>query len=632
MPQKLRLLFPSFAIYLLLLIGYALYLPGQQGVFYFDDEVNLRGLSQVENGKTALTFIATNPAGSFSRPIALASFLLNLGDWPVNPQGFLYINILIHLLNGVLLAWFTLRLVRLIRPELAERAEWIAISAAGLWLLLPLLASTSLIIIQRMTSLCAAFVLAGLLSYVIGLSWEATGRVVKGRLLQVFGIGLGTLLAVLSKENGALLPLYALILEATVLAGVITLSVLRRWRMVLLALPPLALFSYLSTILSPAAFASRDFTLTERLLTQPVILWDYLRLALLPRASAFTPFHDDYPIFHSLLHPPVAALAILAWLIVFGLAVWRRRRWPWFALAALWYLGGHALESSALPLELYFEHRNYVPLMGFMLVLAWFAWTAAGTWWRIAPVLLASYMLMLGVVLWQTTSLWGDPLIAGEIWVAHHETSSRAQQFLAERYWLKHDPDTAYQLLIRAAVKNPERIDLSMQALKLACETDQITRVKLDYDRTVSRLSSGRFSNATLGALSQMIDLHEQQRCSSLSDADMHRMLDGLLVNPRYQMGDTLNYLHHMKAQVYRRQKDLDGTIQQLKAAFDAKPDVETAAIIVGTFLSAGLHNEALAYITVARNRMPTNPVLRSQWMELLDQLQLLTQSSAASS
>ena len=110
--------------------------------------------------------------------------------------------------------------MRLAQPKLApQRAEWIAVSTAALWLLSPLLASTSLIIIQRMASLCATFVLAGLLFYLIGLSWEVSGRVKRGRWLQAGGIGLGTLLAVLAKENGILLSLYALILEGTVLAA-----------------------------------------------------------------------------------------------------------------------------------------------------------------------------------------------------------------------------------------------------------------------------------------------------------------------------------------------------------------------------------------------------------------------------
>ena len=622
MIAKLRSALPGLGFWLLLMAIYGLYLPGQQGALHFDDEINLRGLSQVQTGGSALIFVTSGEAGDLSRPIALASFLLNIGDWPQNPPGFLYINILIHLLNGALLAWLVLRLIRLIRPELAQRTEWIAFSTAGLWLLSPLLVSTSLIIIQRMASLCATFMLAGLLTYLIGLSWEAAGRVIKGRCLQAVGIGLGTLLAVLSKENGVLLSLYALILEVTVLAGVGALAAWRRWRMILLALPPLALLIYIADRLSPAAFAARDFTLTERLLTQPIILWDYLRLALLPQTFAFTPFHDDYPIAHGLLDPPIALLAIAAWLIVFVWAVWQRRRWPWFALAVFWYLGGHALESSVLPLELYFEHRNYMPLIGSMMALAWLAWTATGTWRRIAPALLAAYALMLAVVLWQTTSLWGQQLLAGEIWAIHHPASPRAQQFLAQRYVLIGEQNTAYKVLSHAARDNPARIDLAIQALQLACDAGRETEVNEDYARAASRLATGVFGNAALSALSILIDLREQQRCASLSNQDMHRMLDALLNNPRYQAAHARHHLHHMKARLYRQEKDLDRTVHHLDAAFRAKPEIGTALITIGTFLSAGLHQEALTYLTTVRQQAPANPVLRSQWMTLLDQLE----------
>ena len=41
-----------------------------------------------------------------------------------------------------------------------------------------------------------------------------------------------------------------------------------------------------------------------------------------------------------------------------------------FALAVLWYLGGQLIESSSVMLELYFEHRNYTPLIGIVLAVA----------------------------------------------------------------------------------------------------------------------------------------------------------------------------------------------------------------------------------------------------------------------
>lgn len=613
---------PGFVFWVLLGITWALYVPGQTGTFHFDDEINLRGLALVEDTGSALVFIAGGEAGPLGRPVSLASFLLNVGDWPDNPQGFLSVNILIHLLNGALLAWFALRLVRLTRPELAARSEWLAVSAAALWLLFPVLASTQLLAIQRMTSLSATFVLGGLIAYVVGLSWEAAGRAARGRCLQAAGVGLGTFLAAFSKENGALLPLYALVLEATVLASVGGIAAWRRWRMTFLALPVMLLFGYLAAHLSPTAFSARDFTLTERMLTQPIILWDYLRLTLLPRANVFSPFHDDYGVAQTLLDPPAALVAVLAWVAVLGVALWQRRRWPLLALAVLWYLAGHALESSALPLELYFEHRNYLPLVGPAIALAWLAWTATESWRRMAPALLTTYLFMLAALLWQTTSLWGEPLLAAEIWAIDKPASPRAQQFLAQRYVLLGEPGTAYKVLSRASSANTERIDLALQTLQLACADGRESAVREDYRRVLPRLTHGPFGNASLSTLSVILDLREDGRCTALADDQMHRMLDDLLGNPRYQSGHSRSHLHHMKARLYRNAKSLDGTAHHLELAFNAQPDIGTAVVMIGTLVSGGLREEALAFLDGVRDRAPTHPLLRSQWMRLLDQLE----------
>ena len=56
MPSKVITALPGFTLWLLLAVGYALYLPGQHGMFNFDDSVNLKGLADVQDGWTALRF------------------------------------------------------------------------------------------------------------------------------------------------------------------------------------------------------------------------------------------------------------------------------------------------------------------------------------------------------------------------------------------------------------------------------------------------------------------------------------------------------------------------------------------------------------------------------------------------
>lgn len=627
MRPKIALLLPGFAVWLLLVVGYALYLPGQDGMFNFDDSVNLKGLANVRDGWSTLVFLVTGEAGTLSRPVALASFLLNWNDWPSTPQGFLYINILIHLLNGALLTWLTLRLVYLVQPpQPAQRPEWIAVSTAALWLLSPLLASTSLIIIQRMASLCATFVLAGLLVYLVGLSWEASGRGKRGRWLQAGGIGLGTLLAVLTKENGVLLSLYALILEGTVLAGVTELGAARRWRMRLLAAPPLLLVVYIAltwpTMMT--SYAGRDFTLGQRLMTETVILWDYLRLALLPRPVAFSPFNDDYPVVRNLFEQPWALVALLAWLVTAALAFQRRRRWPLFALAVFWYLGGHALESTVLPLELYFEHRNYLPLIGPVLALCWSVWTLQtdSAPRRIALIILGSYTLLLATMLWQLTTLWGQPLIAAELWARRHPTSPRATHFLATSHLAVGKVNTARQILERAAYAHPASVGITLVALPFTCKNGNPDATRALYRLAETHAATGEYSGAAANSLARLQELLRQGQCPGLESADLHRLADQLMTNPLYTaFGRRLGHLHYFQSELYRDKRDLDGTLRHLFAAHAADPDIGAIALIVGTLLSAGLHDEARAFLEQAQQNLPLNPVLRIEWRKIIDQL-----------
>src|SRR5690606_28740337 len=62
--------------------------------------------------------------------------------------------------------------------------------------------------------------------------------------------------------------------------------------------------------------------------------------------------------------PPSTAVSILALAIASALAVVVRKRAPGIFVGWFFFLAAHLVESSFLPLELYFEHRNYLPALG----------------------------------------------------------------------------------------------------------------------------------------------------------------------------------------------------------------------------------------------------------------------------
>lgn len=117
-----------------------------------------------------------------------------------------------------------------------------------------------------------------------------------------------------------------------------------------------------------AGYEFRSFSLSERLLTEGRVIWFYLGLIFFPRQGALGLQHDDLVISSGIFTPwttlpALAGLAGLIWLF------WRTRtRNPLVSFGIAWFLVGHLLESTALPLEIAHEHRNYLPLFGILLL------------------------------------------------------------------------------------------------------------------------------------------------------------------------------------------------------------------------------------------------------------------------
>jgi len=84
---------------------------------------------------------------------------------------------------------------------------------------------------------------------------------------------------------------------------------------------------------------------------------------MLPRAYTAGLFNDAYPLSTSLWQPATTLPCILVLLGLALGAVALRKRHPALALAVLFFLAAHLMESSVIALELYYEHRNYIPAM-----------------------------------------------------------------------------------------------------------------------------------------------------------------------------------------------------------------------------------------------------------------------------
>ncbi|MFZ5573392.1 MAG: tetratricopeptide repeat protein [Thermodesulfobacteriota bacterium] len=300
------------------------------------------------------------------RPLAYLSFALNWYAGGRDPVGYHLVNIILHTATAWLL-YLLCRSLLEIRPGLKESGKETAAStallAAAIWAINPIQTQAVTYIVQRMAVMAAFFYVLGMLSYVKART--APGlfqrRFAYGRCCFWFVCGLG------AKENVALLPLSLLLVEWIffqnggfdfikrplfwIVAGVSVLAIL----VTVLALTGGAPLEYMSR-----RYSARPFTIWERLLTQPRVLMIYLSQLFYPLPQRLSITHD-LALSTSFFHPWTTLPAMIGAMASIVLAALSARRYPLFSVAVLFFFLNHGVESSFFPLELVFEHRNYLP-------------------------------------------------------------------------------------------------------------------------------------------------------------------------------------------------------------------------------------------------------------------------------
>lgn len=588
-----------------LLVCALLYWPALHGPFLFDDFPNLSALVSVDHVSSwrDLGIYLSQPRQFPGRPLAMLSFLLQKASWPDHPFPFRLVNLGIHLLNGVLVFALVHRIARhwlsdQVAPETINQRAWLAAGlAAAAWLLNPIQLSGVVLVVQRMTLLMATFTLLGLLAYLHALlettlpTWRRGGWM-------VLGLGACMGLAFLSKENGILLPLYALVLDATLLRaeaqglppGLAWLRRLLIWPVVLFVI------GFLLWIL-PGEWGhqgGRNFTVGQRLLTEPRILFDYLGKTFLPRFGRYGLYHDGYAVSRSLLNPWTTLPSLLALLGVAIAALAGLRRWPLFALGVLWYLGGQLLESSTVTLELYFEHRNYMPLVGPMMSLALSVTRMSrGRMQRMALALGGIWLLACSFTTLLSASVYASEDRLALTWANDQPNSVRAQTYLAERLYRHDQPGPALQVLNRVAQQHPDDVSPLINRAFVLCK--QGTLARADLDELDARLQTASFDRSGMEGMESLRLLATSGACAALTPTVWLKLADSLLANPAYRdNGIAAGYLHYQKHYWAVTQGNLDMAIRELKATYRSDPDANIPRLEAKYLVSAGLFDQAI--------------------------------------
>ena len=425
---------------------FLVYLPGISGEFIFDDFNSIVLNEQLRIGELSWASLQqlamSGDPGVLGRPVSMISFGLNhLLAGSIDATAIKLTNIIIHLLAFIGVFGVSQSVLRVYvgGHYVSQQAGfWLALAVAFLWAVSPLQVSSVLYAVQRMTTLSALFSLYALWVYT---EWRQE-RI--GLYLFAAAFPLLSALAFLSKENAVLIAGYVLLIEWFVFGIGKDGSSERKWRTYrkcLFAGAAVCLiitFVYLHFYVNwySLGYLNRDFSQYERILTQFRVMLTYVQWIVVPDIRQYGFFHDDIVVSTGWFYPWSTILSALVLSVSTVTLLYFRKRWPWAIFGLLWFFLGHALESTFIPLEMVFEHRNYLPSVGivFVVVLAAHNFSMRFSNAKFLRLIFAIWIVFVSSVALLRSVEWGNYHTQFLAATERHPKSARSQWELARWY------------------------------------------------------------------------------------------------------------------------------------------------------------------------------------------------------
>ena len=559
--------FHLIVVFSLALLCVIIYSNTLNSPFVFDDFPNIkknpyfRLIDPDFQGLYDAGFKSPNP----TRPVANISFALNYYFGKYDVTGYHVVNIIIHLISGILVYFLALIIFKQASfvpnqkiPQFhGASIPLISFFAALIFISHPVQTQSVTYIVQRMNSMSAMFYLLSLLLYI-------NGRLsrIKWRRRSLFcGCLVSWIMALGSKEIAGTLPFIILLYEWYFFQdlGSDWLRKNIKYFFGLFAVLGLVVLIYLGW--SPfdrvlATYANRDFTMAERVLTQFRIVVIYISLLLYPHPSRLNLLHH-ITTSNSLLEPITTLLSLLIIVGLIGLAIYLARRQRLISFCILWFIINLVIESSVIGLEMIYEHRLYLPMLGFALVVS---------------CLLFHFL--------SKRRLWA--IVVSAVIILSLCTGT----YVRNRVW--HD---SIMLWSDVLSKNPQSHRAHLNLGNVLMEQERLTEAVSHFSEALRIKPLYAKAHYNLG--------NAMERQGRLKEAISH-FSEALRIKPDYTKA------HYNMGNALARQGRLDEAIEHFSATLRIKPDHEKAHNNLGIALARqGRLKEAIGYFSEALQIKP---------------------------
>ena len=447
---KTQVLYWPYAVGFLvaLFAVFQVYWPGIYGPFLLDDSFMPYMLPAYVGAPMSLWVQGL-------RPLLMFSFWLNYQSaGSQSTFGYHLFNVVLHFLNGVLILLAVRRVLSWTRID-KWQAGVLSVFAAGLFLLHPLQTESVTYVASRSETLSVFWVLAAFTVFVYR-AGETIFTLRAIAILALFGAG------VLTKEHTAVLPAMLLLTDFYWNPPFSLAGIPRNWRVYIpIAAGAAAAGVFISRALSlgaSAGFGIKEFTWYQYFFTQCRVIWDYLRLFVIPVGQNLDP---DVPISRTILDQ--GAILALVGLVAVSVLAWIYRRrfqlasYGWFVFLVLL-----APTSSFVPiLDPMAERRLYLPFIGLLFIVVDFLsrWKTSKTTLVTA---LSIVLIIEAAATYQRNQLWANSIDIWKDTVAQSPNKYRPRFQLAFAYYLAGDSGNAIEQFQKVADLGKPTSDLML--------------------------------------------------------------------------------------------------------------------------------------------------------------------------
>jgi protein O-mannosyl-transferase len=562
--------------------------------FVFDDLDNIQNNRYIRLSELGLSTIHDAAFKSLhaARPLPNISFALNYYFGKYDVSGYHIINILIHLLNGVLVYFITLltfRQLHQIQNITDKQTREISITlislfTASIFVAHPIQVQSVTYIVQRMNSMAAMFYFMSLLLYILGRRSDSSNR----RWISWAGCLVSGILALGSKENAATLPLIILLYEWYFFRN-LDFQWLKQNSRYVATLIVLLLFIgiyYLGDNPADRIFSTydnRDFSIGERVLTQFRVVVFYIYLVVFPLPGRMNLLHD-IPVSHSFVDPVTTLLSCLFLAGLFVLSIYLAKRDRLISFCILWFFINLSIESSVIGLELIFEHRLYLPMFGIALLFSYLLFSLLSGKPRLLAACGIALIILLGTGTYARNKVWANDLLLWSDVVTKNPDSYRAHINLGLAFNLRGNKSEALKYFGYALSLKPNSSIAHNNLGTVLRELGQLDKSILHYYQALKYKPGYAEAHYNLGIA------YSDQGNFQLA---VNHYLKALKINPYYSGA------HFNLGNTLARQGDQEAAIYHYRKVIEQDNEAADAYINLGIALAGqGDYKEAITQFT----------------------------------